>query len=621
MAIEPRTLGILKRPRFQSGLWSWIATVDHKRIGILYLWTAFFFFLVGGTEAWLFRLQLAYPDNRLMKPDTYNALFTMHGTTMIFLAIMPLLSAFQNFLLPLMIGARDVAFPKLNAFSYWNYLLGAIFLNIPFINGNIPDQGWYAYAPLTLPQHTLHQGPTWWSVGLILLGTGSLVSAFNFIVTVINMRCPGMTLMRMPVFVWTSFIIAIMVIFAFPAFTVALIMLLFDRNFAGNFFNNVTGANVLLWQHVFWTFGHPEVYIMILPAFGIISEILPVFARKPLFGYTVIVFTSALIAFMGFTVWVHHMFAVGLAGAVNIIFAATTAAISVPTGVKIFNWLATLWGGQLRFTTAMKFAVSFLVTFTIGGLSGFMHSLAPADTQQNDTYFIVAHFHYVLVGGTMMAIFAGMYYWFPKMFGRLLDERLGNWSFWLIQIGFNVWAFPLHFLGLLGQPRRTWTYSADQGWGTWNFVSTVGVFILATGLLVLVYNFAITMRKKPDAVADPWDGRTLEWTIPSPPPEYNFKQTPVVATLDDFFYRKYPQLRDGHKVTPPEPKPEPHGIHMPGQSYMPFALAFSNTVIGFGLVWKNYVLIGVGAVLTILSLFGWTFEGEGGYHIHPEGGD
>ncbi len=624
MAIAEKTLGILPRPTAETGFWSWVTTVDHKRIGILYAITAFLFFLVGGTEAFIIRLQLAHPEASVVSAQAFNALFTMHATTMIFMAVMPLLAAFMNFLLPLQIGARDVAFPRLNAFSYWSYLFGGIFINSSWLFGeaklgNIPDSGWFAYAPLTSKIYSTGLGPDFWTIGLLILGIGTLVSGFNFLVTILNMRAPGMSLMRMPIFVWTTLVTSVLVIFAFPAITVALLMLMFDRTFAANFFNSASGANVVLWQHLFWTFGHPEVYILILPAMGIISEVLPVFARKPLFGYSVMIFSVSLIGFMGFTVWSHHMFAVGMGPVVNTIFTLTTAAISIPTGIKVFNWLSTLWGGQIRFTTAMLFSIGFISLFTIGGLSGFMHSLAPSDAQQSDTYFIVAHIHYVLIGGSIFAIFSGFYYWFPKMFGRLLDERLGKWNFWFMFAGFNMFAFPFHFLGIMGMPRRIYTYAPDMGWNFWNMFSTIGVFVLTAGILIFMYNYYVTMQKPAKVAQDPWDARTIEWMTSNPPPVYNFEQLPNVTTLDHFWHTKYPDKDH------PAPKGKPvkedlsHGIHMPGNSYMPALVALGITVLGYGGIFASIPVAGLGLVIIFAGVFGWAFEGDGAYYIHPEG--
>ena len=447
----------------KTGLWSWLTTVDHKRIGILYGATAFFFFLLGGIEALIIRIQLARPDNNFISPETYNQLFTMHGTTMIFLAIMPLSSMLFNYLIPLMIGARDVAFPRLNAFSYWVFLLGGLFLNASFLFGAAPDTGWYGYANLTSRQFSAGPNVDFWNMGLQVLGVASLAAAVNFFVTIVNMRAPGMTMMRMPMFVWMSFITQILLLLAFPVIAVALILLMFDRFFGTHFFIPTGGGDPLLWQHFFWVFGHPEVYILILPAFGVVSEVLPVFSRKPLFGYAAMVFSGVFIAFLGFGVWSHHMFTTGMGPLADTFFALSTMLIAIPTGVKIFNWMGTMWFGSLQFKTPMYFAVAFIAMFIIGGLSGVMHASPPADLQQNDTYFIVAHFHYVLFGGSIFALNAGAYYWWPKMFGRMLDERLGKVHFWLMLIGFNLTFFPMHFVGLNGMPRRTYTYPAELG--------------------------------------------------------------------------------------------------------------------------------------------------------------
>lgn len=609
---QPKTLGLFKRPSAETGFWSWVTTVDHKRIGILYLWTALFFFLVGGTEAWLLRIQLAKPENNFVSAETFNQLFTMHATTMIFLAVMPLSAAFMNFVMPLQIGARDVAFPRLNAFSYWNYLFGGIFLNSSWFLGGAPNGGWFAYAPLTTSKFSPGPNMDFYTLGLMLLGIGTLASGFNFIVTILNMRAPGMTLMRMPIFSWITLIVSFLIVFSFPAITVALIMLLFDRSFATHFFSN-GGANVVFWQHLFWTFGHPEVYILILPAMGIVSEVIPVFSRKPLFGYSVMVFSSIAIGFMGFTVWAHHMFAVGMGPVVNTIFSMTTMAIAIPTGVKILNWLATMWQGRIRFTTPMLFATAFIATFTIGGLSGVMHASAPSDTQQTDTYFIVAHIHYVLIGGALYGLIAGIYYWFPKMFGRMMNEKVGYLNFWLIFIGFNVFAFPFHILGLQGMPRRIYTYAADMGWNLWNYVSTVGVFILAAGLTVLLYNMLVSLRRGEVATADPWDARTIEWTLPSPVPAYNYARLPVIHSRDELWELKMGRIKRAEYAQ------EGHGIHLPGQSYMPVGMALGLTVFSYGMLYQNLAVSVTGLLFTFICLYGWVFEGEGGHVIEVEG--
>src|SRR5215212_8714483 len=422
----------------KGGVWSWLTTVDHKRIGLLYLYTALAFFLIGGLEAELLRIQLQGPNRQFVSAEMYNQLFTMHGTTMIFLAIMPLSAAFFNFLIPLQIGARDVAFPRLNAFSYWVFLFGGIFMNASWFVGAAPNGGWFGYAPLTTMPYSPGLNIDFWVLSLQILGVSSLAAAFNFITTIINMRAPGMNLMRMPMFTWNAFVVQFLLILAFPVITIALVFLQFDRFFGTNFYTMAAGADPLLWQHLFWIFGHPEVYILILPAFGLVSEILPTFSRKPIFGYPVMVYSGILIAFLGFGVWAHHMFAVGMGPIADSVFAVTTMLIAIPTGVKIFNWIFTMWGGNLRFTTAMKFAIALVGLFTIGGISGVMHASPPADLQQTDSYFIVAHFHYVLFGGSMMGLFAGVYYYYPKITGRLMSEGVGKVHFWLTAIGMNL---------------------------------------------------------------------------------------------------------------------------------------------------------------------------------------
>jgi len=527
----------IPRPIHPTGVWGWITTIDHKRIGILYGVTAFIMFLSGGIEATLMRVQLAGPELDIVSAAVYNQLFTMHGTTMIFLAIMPLSAAFFNFVIPLQIGARDVAFPRLNAFSYWTFLGGALMLKLSWIGG-ATDAGWFGYAPLTSVAQNPGTGIDFWIISLQILGVASLAASFNFIVTIINMRAPGMTMMRLPVFTWMSFITAILLVLAFPVITVALIELTFDRYFMFNFFNVANGGSVVLWQHLFWVFGHPEVYILILPAMGIVSEVLPVFSKKPLFGYKTVVLAGAIIAFMGWMVWSHHMFTVGLGAVANAVFTVTTMFIAVPTGIKVFNWLGTIWGGSIRFTTPMLYALGFIAMFLIGGISGVMHAVSASDAQQQDTYFIPAHIHYVLFGGAIMAILSGIYYWFPKYSGKMYSERQGKISFWLMMIGQNVTFFPMHFVGMDGMPRRIYTYVEGMGWEFWNGVATGGVFILILGFLLVLDNIGRHWRNGEPAPADPWDARTLEWSIPSPPPEYNFEEIPIVKSLDDWWATK-----------------------------------------------------------------------------------
>ena len=526
----------------ESGVWSWLTTVDHKRIGTLYLFTSLFFFLLGGLEAAMIRLQLAGPNQHLLTAEQYNQMFTMHGTTMVFLAIMPLSAAFFNYLIPLQIGARDVAFPRLNAFSYWVFLLGGIFMNASWFFGAAPDGGWFGYAPLTTMQFSPGLNIDFWVIGLQILGISSLAAAFNFITTIINMRAPGMNLMRMPMFTWNAFVVQFLLVLAFPVITVALVFLQFDRFFGTTFYTIGAGADPLLWQHLFWIFGHPEVYILILPAFGLTSEIIPTFSRKPIFGYPVMVYATMLIAFLGFGVWAHHMFSVGMGAIGDTVFGVTTMLIAIPTGVKIFNWIFTMWGGSIKFTTAMNFAIALVGLFTIGGISGVMHASPPADLQQTDTYFIVAHFHYVLFGGSMMGIFGGIYYYYPKMTGRLLSEGLGQIHFWLMFIGMNLTFFPMHYAGLMGMPRRIYTYDAGQGWELFNMMSTVGTGILFVGMLVFVYNFFRSYKTGAVAGNDPWGAPTLEFSIPSPPPEYNFARIPRVTSRYPLWDVKTPAL-------------------------------------------------------------------------------
>jgi cytochrome c oxidase subunit 1 len=596
----------------KTGLWSWLTTVDHKRIGILYGTTAFIFFLMGGIEAMLLRIQLGTAENTFLSPERYNELFTMHGTTMIFLAIMPLSAMFFNFMIPLQIGARDVAFPRLNAFSYWVFLLGGLFLNISWLFGAAPNQGWFGYANLTSRQYSPGMNVDFWMLGLQILGIASLAAAVNFFVTILNLRAPGMKLMRMPMFVWMSFITQVLLLLAFPVITVALILLMFDRFFGTHFFVPSGGGDPILWQHLFWIFGHPEVYILILPAFGIISEVLPVFSRKPLFGYAAMVFSGVFIAFLGFGVWSHHMFSTGMGPIADTFFALTTMLIAVPTGVKIFNWIGTMWGGSLQFRTPMLFAIGFIAMFIIGGLSGVMHSSPPADLQQTDTYFVVAHFHYVLFGGSIFGLTAGAYYWWPKMFGRMLDDRLGKLHFWLMLIGFNLTFFPMHWLGLNGMPRRVYTYPKGLGFEVLNQLETAGSFVLFAAFTVFLWNVLRTWRGPANAPADPWNGATLEWSIPSPPQEWNFAEIPVVHGRDAHWETK--RQRGG--AVPEPSRVSGQGIHLPHPSYWPLVAAVGLTAVFTSLMLLGHGHAGPGAVVAAVALlfFGvymWAFEPAG----------
>ena len=517
----------------QGRVASWLTTVDHKRIGILYIGTALVFFAVGGVLALLMRAQLATPNEHFLTKDNYDSTMTMHGTTMIFLVVVPILAGFGNFLVPLMIGARDMAFPRLNAFSYWMYLLGGIVLySSYFAAGGTARAGWTSYVPLSEQLYSPGHGQDYWILALHILTIASLAGAINFIVTIHNMRARGMTWMRMPLFVWAMETYAVLLVAVLPALSAGLTLLLLDRQAGTHFFIPSKGGSALLYQHVFWFFGHPEVYIMVLPVFGMISEIIPVFARKPIFGYKAIAFSTISIAFFSLLVWAHHMFAVGMPVGLDSFFMITSMVIAVPTGIKIFNWLATAWRGNIHFDTAMLFALGFIALFTMGGLSGIFLAAFPVDWQVTDTYYVVAHLHYVLFGGSIFGIFGGLYYWWPKMFGRMLDERLGKLSFWTMFVGFNLTFLPQHMLGLLGMPRRIWTYQHGGLWEWYNLTSTVGSGVMAIAILVFAVNVWRTqvLHIGKRAGNDPWLGDTLEWYTSSPPPAYNFDDVPYVTS-------------------------------------------------------------------------------------------
>ena len=510
---------------------SWLTTVDHKRIGILYIVTSLVFFLAGGVLALLMRAQLATPDEHVVTRNSYNELFTMHGTTMIFLVVVPIWAGLGNYLVPLMIGARDMAFPRLNALSYWLFLFGGIILYSSwFAAGGAPRAGWTGYAPLSEAAYTPGHGMDLWILSLHVLTLASLAGAINFLVTIQRLRAPGMTWMRMPLFVWSMEVYAALLVVALPALSAGLTMLLLDRQAGTHFFIPDKGGSAVLYQHVFWFFGHPEVYIMILPAMGVVSEVIPVFSRKPIFGYTAIVLSTLAIGFLSMVVWAHHMFTVGLPGYLQGSFMITSMIIAVPTGIKIFNWLATTWRGNLHFDTPMLFALGFIAIFTIGGLSGIFVAAYPFDWQAQDTYFVVAHLHYVLFGGSIFTVFAALHYWWPKIFGKLLSEPLGKLSFWLIFVGMNLTFFPMHFLGLLGMPRRIYTYHYGGAWEWYNLVSTIGSGIMGLGVLVFAWNVLKTHRSGARAVNDPWLADTLEWYTSSPPPAHNFDKVPYVTS-------------------------------------------------------------------------------------------
>ncbi len=527
----------------------WVTTVDHKRIGILYLGLNFFFFILAGVMALIIRTQLAWSNLRIVDADRYNEIFTMHGTTMIFLVIVPIWAGFANYFLPLMIGARDMAFPRLNALSFWLLAFGGLVMYSSYFFDAVPNAGWTSYPPLTANASAL-PGIDFWILGLHLVGLSSIFGAINFLVTTFNMRAPGMRLLDVPMFVWSMLITSVMVLFATPMLAVAISLLLADRHFGTSFFTVAGGGDPLLWQNLFWFYSHPAVYIMILPSMGLISEILPVFSRKPLFGYNFIAMSSVGIAVLGFSVWAHHMFQVGSSLAVNTFFSLVTMIIAVPTGIKIFNWTATLWGGALRLEPPMLFALGMITMFIIGGLSGVMLGSVPVNWTLHQTYFVVAHLHYVLFGGSVFGIFAAFHYWLPKMTGFLLNRRLGLWTFWIMLLGFNLTFFPQHFAGIEGMPRRIYTYAANQGWEIWNLLSTLGAFVIAVGVLLFIINFFYSAARNERAGDNPWEGATLEWATSSPPPEYNFARIPEVSGHNPLWNRPgqpgYGQNGHGH---------------------------------------------------------------------------
>jgi cytochrome c oxidase subunit I len=604
---------VFTRPRATTGWRSWVTTVDHKKIAKMYGAASMVFFIVGGCEALLIRLQLATPNGKLLSADLYNQVFTMHGTTMIFLVVMPLSAAFFNLLIPLQIGARDVAFPRLNAFSYWVYLFGSLFMNASWLIHQAPNGGWFGYTPLTTYQYSPFLNIDFWMLGLQILGVSSLAAAFNFITTIINMRAPGMHFMRMPIFTWMAFVVQFLLVLAFPVITIALVFLQFDRFFGTTFYQTAAGADPLLWQHLFWIFGHPEVYILILPAFGLVSEVLPTFSRKPLFGYPVMVYSGMLIAFLGFGVWAHHMFAVGMGPIADTLFAVTTMLIGIPTGVKIFNWIFTMWGGDIHFTTAMKFAIALVALFTIGGISGVMHASPPADLQQTDSYFIVAHFHYVLFGGSMMGLLAGLYYYYPKLTGRMLSEKIGTWHFWLTFIGMNLTFMPMHWAGLMGMPRRTWVYDSGQGLEIYNLMSSIGAYIQVLAVIVGAWNI-FRSRNGPLAGDNPWGAPSLEWSIPSPPPDYNFAVIPTVTSRYPLWEKNPPSgpIPVPAKPAGRIPTARELGIPMPNPSIKPlFAALFM--VLMFAsllLIHKGKTPLAVAGIITfaalmVLTIYSW----------------
>lgn len=540
-----------ERASIPTLLHEWVTTTDHKKLGVMYIVAGLTFLVVAGLMAALIRIQLAVPNNHFLSPQVFNRLFTMHGTAMVFLVGMPIIAGLMNYLVPLMIGARDMAFPRLNAFGFWIFLFGGLLLYFSYLAapgltgaGSAPDVGWFAYAPLTSKAFSRGHSTDYWVLAILLTGIGSVASAINVIVTTLTMRCRGMILMRMPLFVWIVFLTACLIVIALPPLSAAQIMLLLDRYLGGKFFDTQAGGSAVLWQHFFWIFGHPEVYILMLPGFACVSEIIPVFSRKPIFGYAVMVGATVMIGFISLGVWAHHMFSVGMTAVGNTFFATSTMLVAIPTGIKIFNWLGTMWGGKLRFHTPMLFSIAFLFQFLCAGLTGVMLGVAPFDWQLTDSYFVVAHFHYVLIGGLLFTIFAAIYYWFPKVTGRMLSEKIGKWHFWLFLIGFNLTFGPQHISGILGMPRRIYTYDAGRGWETWNMLSTIGVAIQAVGILCFVWNIIHSLRQGKKAGDDPWDAWTLEWTTTSPPAEYNFEMLPEVRSRRPLWDLKHPEDPD-----------------------------------------------------------------------------
>jgi cytochrome aa3-600 menaquinol oxidase subunit 1 len=599
-------------------LWTeWLTTVDHKKIGVMYIIAAILMLFRGGVDALLMRAQLTVPDNDFLTSQHYNEIFTTHGTVMIIFMAMPFVMGLMNVVVPLQIGARDVAFPYLNALSFWAFFFGAILFNISFVFGGSPDAGWTNYAPLAI-EGSPGPGINYYLWGLQISGIGTLMTGINFIVTIIKMRAPGMTLMRMPMFTWTSLITAFIIVFAFPVLTVTLALMSFDRLFGTHFFTLADGGMPMLWSNLFWVWGHPEVYIVILPAFGIFSEIISTFAKKTLFGYKSMVISIVTISFLSFLVWVHHFFTMGGSAAVNSVFSITTMAIAIPTGMKIFNWLLTLYKGKIEFTVPMLWSVGFIPTFLIGGVTGVMLGMAAADFQYHNGYFLVAHFHYTLIAGTVFACFAGFVFWYPKMFGHKMNERLGKWTFWLFMIGFNVCFLPQFFLGFDGMPRRVYTYSAESGWTGLNVVSTIGAIGMGIGFLVLVYNVYYSFRyAERETTGDVWNnGRTLEWaTTTAVAPHYNFAVVPEVKGIDAFWLMKEEQK--GKKPEKIEYKP----IHMPSNAGTPFVISAFFFVVGFALVFKIWwmaILGGVGVLACMAFRSLRSHKEDEGYYVSVE---
>jgi cytochrome c oxidase subunit 1 len=542
--LDDATLDRLLKKTWETpkGLYGWLATVDHKVIGRRYIVTAFIFFLLAGLAAVAMRLQLAVPENQLVGPDLYNQLFTMHGTTMMFLFAVPIMEAFGVYLVPLMIGTRNIAFPRLNAFSYWVYLSGGIMLWVAFALNTGADAGWFSYVPLAGPEFGVGKRSDFWAQMVTFTEVAGLAVAVEIIATIFKQRAPGMSLDRIPIFVWSMLVTSFVILFAMPAVMIASTMLILDRLVGTHFFNPAEGGDALLWQHLFWFFGHPEVYIIFIPATGFVSAIIPTFVRRPMFGHMAIVLALISIGFLSFGLWVHHMFATGLPQLGESFFTASSMAIAIPSGLQIFCWIATIWGGRPIFKTPMLFVLGFIVTFVLGGLTGVMVASVPLDLQVHDTYFVVAHFHYVLVGGAVFPLLGAVHYWYPKVTGRMMGERLGLWSFALIFIGFNATFFPMHILGLQGMPRRVYTYMPETGWAGTNLFVSLSSSLLVAGLILFAWNAVKSLRSGVAAGDNPWDAPTLEWATSSPPQSYNFSRIPVVSHREPLWAQ--PQFLD-----------------------------------------------------------------------------
>ncbi|MUG47599.1 cytochrome aa3 quinol oxidase subunit I [Paenibacillus woosongensis] len=590
-------------------LWrEWLTTVDHKKIGIMYIISALIMLFRGGVDGLLMRAQLAVPENGLLDSQHYNEIFTTHGVIMILFMAMPFIIGLMNVVVPLQIGARDVAFPRLNAVSFWLFFAGAMLFNISFVIGGSPDAGWTAYFPLSSIEFSPTVGNNYYSIALQISGLGTLMTGVNFIVTILKMRAPGMTLMRMPMFTWSILVTSVIIVFAFPVLTIALLLMMLDRQFGSQFFTMANGGMDMLWANLFWVWGHPEVYIVILPAFGIFSEVISTFSRKNLYGYKSMVFSMVIISLLSFVVWAHHFYTMGHGAMVNGVFSVTTMAIAIPTGIKIFNWLFTMHKGRIEFTTPMLYALGFIPIFTIGGVTGVMLAMASADYQYHNTMFLVAHFHYVLIPGTVFGVLAGMYYWFPKLFGFRLNDKQGKLAFWIIVISFNVTFLPLFALGLNGMTRRMYTYSAETGFGPLNLIASIGSIGLAVGFAVLVYNIYWSFRYAPrETSGDPWNARTLEWSTPSPIPHYNFARMPDIEGRDAFWFAK--------KSGKPLYTEEYSDIHMPNNSGQPFILGVIFMIFGFFMVFNWWVGAVIGAIGIFVMMIIRSFERDHGHYI------